>query len=288
MKYYFDTNFHIVTKNRYINLLKYLFSHYDQFVAEVVGDFEQSAYRNLLYPTASYDYYYYRRNRASQYKEAKRKGHPYEIKELISFEEFKRNFQAPVINAELSSLSLFISGLEDIINHNCIVHDKKGMCFKTEGNGFQLFRSTISAIIQERFPNLLEGKHNRLPHCKFHRTGASSDHSELMPVYVFIFKKLKKKKLDFNYQKVSSKVFSKFMDVIDKNIAEMKIQEILNSDVESTLDDDDIERAIYNREQSDKYADVKQMIEIMKPPVIVGAYYSVYGALPANYPFLED
>lgn len=57
MKYYFDSGFNVVSKNRYANLIKYLFLHYDQFGAEVIGnDFEHSIYRDVVYPSAKFDY----------------------------------------------------------------------------------------------------------------------------------------------------------------------------------------------------------------------------------------
>lgn len=284
MKYYFDPSFNVVNKNRYANLIKYLFLHYDQFVTEVVGEnFEESVYRNLLYPSAKYKYWIHRRHRAYKYQRARRLGKSYKVKELISFADFERDFKPPVAVADMACLQLFIRGLEKIIAHNSIVHDQNGRCFKLEGNGPYLFISVISTIIAERFPNL-DHSHNDGPfNCCAYTATASIHVPEYIPVYMFIFKLLKKKKLDFRYETISSEVFSQFMDVVAENLAEIKIKEILSSDVQSTLDDDDIERAIYNREESNKHVELNRMLKKMDLPDIVEAYFNVYGTLPAGY-----
>lgn len=289
MKYYADPSFDVVTKNRYVKLIKHLFSHYEQFVAEVVGnDFEQSVYRNLLYPTASHDYYYYRRHRAYHYKEARSTGRSYVVKDLIPFEAFERDFQPPIVNAELSCLRLFIYAIEEIINNYCIVHDQNGKCFKLTGNRPYVFSSIISEIIAAQFPNRIVEKDENSLSCRFYTIGLSKEHLELIPVYTFMFKLLKKKKLDLKYQEISLKVFSQVRESITQNLVKMQIKELLTNSVQSTLNDEERERAIYNREQLDRRADLKRMLEMMKAPVIVEAYINVYEALPANYPIVTE
>ncbi|SMC61351.1 hypothetical protein [Pedobacter nyackensis] len=283
MRYHLDPSFNVVNKNRYANLIKYLFEYYDQFVAEVLGNnFEQSVYRDLIYPSARYEYWIYRRNRAYDYKEARRFGRSYKMKELISFENFERNFKPPVVDADLSCLRLFIHGLVQIIAHNSIVHDQNNRCFKLATNGNELFKSVISSIITERFPNIGQISNESPFDCFAYKTTTSVNTPEFIPVYTFIFKLLKKKKLDFRYGTISSEIFSKLMEKITEVSAETEIKNILNS-APSTLDDDDTERAIYNREESEKHTAIKQMLDTMNLPDIVEAYFNAYGKLPANY-----
>jgi|GEM_PF-2102416 len=282
MEYYFDSGFTIVNKNRYTNLIKYLFQHYDQFVAEVIGgDFEHSVFRNVLYPTAQYEYDQYRRDRIFYYTDAKQYGTPHHLKALIPFEEFKLTFKPPIIHAELSTLRLFIYGIDQIMLHNSIVHDHMGKCFKLYGNGDELFKAVAKEIIKKQFPNIdLNGPETPF-HCPKYITTRSFEVTEFVAVYTFVFKLLKKKNLDFKYQTIPMKAFSGLVHTIEKYWVEEEIRKILKSNTENMLDDGDMELISQNRLEAARQAELKRMLEL---PVIVEAYFMVYDQLPANYP----
>src|SRR5215217_6693097 len=245
MKYYFDSSFSVVTKNRLAKLLRYLFGYYDQFCREVIGDdFENSDYRNFLYPTAEFEYYIFRRHRAYAYQQARKKGMAYVLDPLPSFADFEESFEQPVIDVELSSMQIFLKALNHIMMCSSIVYDHKGMCFKERGNNVEIFEAILSEIISERFPRLLP--ENRVRNLWDYRTYLKlTEKSDLKPAYAFIFRLLRQKKLDFKYGELSRKIFGDMMSAMNEILLEHQITEILKSKSDSEfaeeIDEDDYE-----------------------------------------------
>lgn len=291
MKYYFDRRFSVVTKGRFVNFIKYLFEHYDQFCKEVIGDdFENSVYRKSLYPTAEYEYYVFRRHRAFDYQQARRRGSAYVVKPLPSFSAFELGFKKPVIDAELSSMRLFIMGMDNILMSSSIVHDHKGMCFKEHGNNRELFDDAVMEAISERYPLLLRGR--KLDDFLDFRTyNKLREPVELRPVYVFIFRLIREMKLDFKYGEISRKVFGNIMSELNRIWLEHQVKEILKSNSEEKfaeeMDEEDYEILLNEQERTAKRMDEKRMLDSMKIPQVVEAYVSVYEKLPANFPVEE-
>jgi hypothetical protein len=192
-----------------------------------------------------------------------------------------------IVNKELSTLRLYIGCIYIIFCYSSIVHDQKGSCFKDVGNWNDDFLSIIRSIVKERFSNLDQANIDIFNCCTYKAT-TSDELPEFIPVFMFIFKLLKKQKLDFKYGTIPLKMFSGLDHLLTRISAELEIEKILDSDVESTLDEDDIERALYNREEAAKYDEINRMMEMMNLPDIVEAYFNVYGKLPDNYPVVEE
>lgn len=130
----------------------------------------------------------------------------------------------------------------------------------------------ISGIIAERFPSIdLESKCGPFDRSVY-VPRMFPDVREFLPAYMFVFKLLKKKKLNFKHMTVSSRSFPKLKDMLKKYSTELEIERMLVRRP-SSFADDVIERLLSNRKESKKQTEIKKLLSL---PVIMEAYFNVY------------
>lgn len=272
--------FTLAGNSRFMTICKFIFEHYEDFCKTIFPKgLAKSGYLPLFYPTAEYDYYFYRLRRAQYYQEARKENWTYVVEPLISFKQFATHFKAPEVNETLSRLRLFINVLENIFNSSIVYNGK----YRRFSRYSDYFHEDLKTIIPLYINGAEEFTHDDLFDFRKYDYGHEIDYR---PVYCYFLTLMKQKKLDIYYRPIYSD-FSNMLYKDHRDWTSYQIKKILSAKT-------DLGASIFSEAEEQKYkemmteADEKKLLKNIKIPQIVEAYYQVFHRLPENYPPVQE
>lgn len=268
-RYKHKEQYEYISRTRCTNLFKKMLADLPGLAKQIAPQgFENSIYHAKYFPTAEQVYHDYRQSRALSYKDAKRDGTDYLLKDIIPFADFLKTFNPAPPDLRRELLDLFIEGMQEIFNRNALVLDRKHHTYKRRW-GLE-FEECMYKAVETFFPEYTTGEQWEFFSVRTYQF------VDMKPVYCYVFSLLKKEKLDYRYEVVSCKIFNELIDTLESFAAENKIKQILRGDEES------------DQPQMQLDADRQLLEAIIYPPPVVAAYFEVYGHWPENYPPADD
>jgi hypothetical protein len=275
-RYKHKEQYEYISRTRCTNLFKKMLADLPGLAKQIAPQgFENSIYHAKYFPTAEQVYHDYRQSRALSYKDAKRDGTDYLLKDIIPFADFLKTFNPAQPDLRRELLNLFIESMQEIFNRNALVLDRKFHTYKRRW-GLE-FEECMFKAVETFFPEYTTGEQWEFFSVRTYQF------VDMKPVYCYVFSLLKKEKLDYRYGVVSSKIFDELTGTLESFAAEAKIKQILSKDEEHSHVEEELDPSRL------QYESDHQLLElIMRPPPVVVAYFEVYGHWPDNYPPADD
>ena len=256
-----------------------LFKAIPELTNEVMPEgFANSELIHIFHPTAEQQYKEYceMRIRFKTLFKRKEKWEP-----LKTFEEFVRTIEHSNVEELYEIVSIYGDCIWDIFSNNHTVYNEN-----SESYDIGSFRGSgrfIADVIDKM--NLVPGR--SFDYMDFYMGSFIAEtRANLIPVYEFIFRKLKAKKIDWEYLFPRIGLVSFNNDNDDKT--EMKDYDPATSiqkELERTKKNNEIKKI--KRQFDDAYNEEFEQARYSKPVQVVAAYYSVYGHWPYGHPLAE-
>jgi len=259
-------------------LLIELFKELPDLQNEIMPNgFSNSRFIHVFHPTPQQQYKEYRQmemNFETLFKKKNEKREP-----VKTFEEFILTITDTEVEELYEIVSIYGDCIWDIFSNNHTVYNENLASYDI--GSFRGSGSFIADVIEKI--NLVPGR--SFDYMDFYMGSfIAEQRTNLVPVYEFIFKKLKAKKIDWEYS------FPR-IGLIDFNTSNDENTDMKDYDPASSLkkelENEKKEVKKWQEHLDDCYNEEFEKARYSKPAQVVTAYYSVYGHWPNGHPLAE-
>lgn len=198
---------------------------------------------------------------------------------LRSFKRFCRFHNQKANTYDMEILMLVSTCLHDVFNHNSFVHNNKGGTYRRKY--FNEFGKCLNKAILKT--DILSKQITLETEDYFRYSPFPTHHKRNIPIYRFIFRKLKEKNIGFQYATIPKEYIDQMFNVLNDLFMEVSnVISITDNDHEKNVL---AELNLKNEKEEEEYQnDLIEQLDYMSPPPIIDAYFDVYGDWPKGYP----